>query len=227
MIFDDMLKVAKERRATKVYDPTKDIDKETMDKIFEFTHTAPHSLGLDLTRIIAFDKNSEHRQHILPLTMHNAAKMEQAPYFALLVTRKDNFVSMDSMGFVHARREVVKYTAESAGQEFVDDPSIWMPMLIDGDWANNGGNKEEWLARQAYIQLGYMMLGAKALGVDTTPMEGFEGKPLDAYLLEQGLIDKTERTTLMVAFGHGEGVEGAYVGPKQLRRNHDRYITYK
>ncbi|WP_040364051.1 oxygen-insensitive NAD(P)H nitroreductase [Commensalibacter intestini] len=49
-------------------------------------------------------------------------------------------------------------------------------------------NAKSWMGKQCYIALGYLLLGAAALGIDATPIEGFDSKALDKEfnLTEQG-----------------------------------------
>ena len=42
--------------------------------------------------------------------------------------------------------------------------------------------QQEWMARQAYISLGFLLMGAATLGLDATPIEGFFPEKLDAAL---------------------------------------------
>jgi nitroreductase / dihydropteridine reductase len=39
-----------------------------------------------------------------------------------------------------------------------------------------------WMEKQVYLALGSLLLGAAALGLDACPMEGFDGRRLDAEL---------------------------------------------
>lgn len=226
MDINNLLKLGSERRAAKVYNENKNIPKEELENIYKFAHTAPHSLGLELVRIINFSRDSELREDAIKgLLDFNQIRARQASDISILITKKESFVKNRTEEFIDARREVVKYACASSGVEFIDTPEKVGNPLLNGDWANNGKNYEEWLARQAYIHLSYIMLGAKSLGIDTTPVEGFSSE-LTTILKDKGLIDEDERATLVVLLGYTDGVEGSFIGPKQFRKDHSEYIKF-
>ncbi len=100
-------------------------------------------------------------------------------------------------------------------------------MMINTDHANNGGNIEEWSSRQAYIQLAYILLGAASLGVETTTMEGFSGEGVNKYLLDNGLINKDERATLIIGMGYVDAENKmTFVGEEQMRVEDDEYVKF-
>ena len=56
----------------------------------------------------------------------------------------------------------------------------------------------QWMERQVYLALGGLLLGAAVLGVDATPMEGFDSRALDASL---ALREKGLTSVVLVALG--------------------------
>ncbi len=62
------------------------------------------------------------------------------------------------------------------------------------------GNGENWLSSQVYLNAGHFVLGAKALGIDSVIMEGFDKNILDQEL---GLNEDNYTSTLIVAIGYG------------------------
>ena len=61
------------------------------------------------------------------------------------------------------------------------------------------GNLLNWTARQVYIALGFLLLGAAEMGVDACPIEGFDDTAVDAEL---GLAAKGLKSVVLVALGH-------------------------
>jgi nitroreductase/dihydropteridine reductase len=55
------------------------------------------------------------------------------------------------------------------------------------------------MQKQVYLALGTLLLGAGALGVDATPMEGFDARLLDEEL---GLRDKGFTSVVLVSLGY-------------------------
>ena len=58
---------------------------------------------------------------------------------------------------------------------------------------------QPWLDRQAFINLGMILLAAASLGIDAGPMEGFDADSLDAEL---GLRDKGYKTLALISLGY-------------------------
>jgi len=57
----------------------------------------------------------------------------------------------------------------------------------------------QWMEKQVYIALGGLLLGAATLGIDATPMEGFDARALD---LELGLRERGLTSVVLVALGY-------------------------
>jgi nitroreductase/dihydropteridine reductase len=58
---------------------------------------------------------------------------------------------------------------------------------------------QHWMEKQVYLALGTLLLGAAALGIDATPIEGFDPQVLNAEL---GLRDKGLASVVLVALGY-------------------------
>ncbi|XTZ38530.1 oxygen-insensitive NAD(P)H nitroreductase [Salmonella enterica] len=56
----------------------------------------------------------------------------------------------------------------------------------------------QWMEKQVYIALGGLLLGAAMLGIDATPMEGFDQRALDLSL---GLREKGLTSVVLVSLG--------------------------
>lgn len=63
---------------------------------------------------------------------------------------------------------------------------------------SDAGTLQDWAARQAYIALGFLLLGAATLGIDACPIEGFDCKAVDAEL---GLAAQGLHGVVVVALG--------------------------
>lgn len=57
----------------------------------------------------------------------------------------------------------------------------------------------QWMEKQVYIALGGLLLGAATLGIDATPMEGFDVRALD---LELGLRERGFTGVVLVSLGY-------------------------
>ncbi|HBZ16560.1 MAG TPA: oxygen-insensitive NAD(P)H nitroreductase [Pantoea sp.] len=57
----------------------------------------------------------------------------------------------------------------------------------------------QWMEKQVYLALGGLLLGAAMLGIDATPMEGFDPRALDQAL---GLREKGFTSVVLVSLGY-------------------------
>lgn len=64
---------------------------------------------------------------------------------------------------------------------------------------NNPQDMQAWTQKQVYLALGTLLFGAGALGIDATPIEGFDPKLLDEEL---GLAEKGLKSVVLVALGY-------------------------
>ena len=58
---------------------------------------------------------------------------------------------------------------------------------------------QHWMEKQTYIALGYLLLGASAMGIDACPIEGFNPAVLNEEL---GLRDKGYSASVIIALGY-------------------------
>lgn len=72
--------------------------------------------------------------------------------------------------------------------------------------ADNPRPFNDWASKQTYIALANMMTAAALIGVDSTPMEGFQKENVEKLLSEKGFINLDEyRVSIMAAFGYRAG----------------------
>ena len=57
----------------------------------------------------------------------------------------------------------------------------------------------QWMEKQVYLALGGLLPGAAMLGIDATPMEGFDQRELDLSL---GLREKGLTSVVLVSLGY-------------------------
>ncbi len=73
------------------------------------------------------------------------------------------------------------------------------------------GSLLDWTARQTYIALGFLLLGAAEIGVDACPIEGFDAAAIDEAL---GLKAKDLTSVVLVALGHQSSADFNAALPK-------------
>ena len=88
----------------------------------------------------------------------------------------------------------------------IDDPQI---------------NKFSWMIRQTYIALGYATVAAAALGIDATPIEGFDAQSLNEVLR---LDTEKEEAVVMLALGYRDEKEDKLIYLPKIRKPMDLLV---
>lgn len=79
-------------------------------------------------------------------------------------------------------------------------PEQFPVMDVTGWFTGDPALAEETAFRNASMQAGYFILAARALGLDTGPMSGFDADAVDAAFFPDGRV----RTNLLVNLGYGD-----------------------
>lgn len=211
----NLLEIASSRRATKAYNGKK-VSQSDLKYIFEVTNTAPTSIGLEQWRVISF------RDDVI--------KQKLGKFFKF---NKDRFLkSSDALVFITKQKEWFKpgnkvlqskinRMIKAIEQEFGTKTSInelyeREKFIYETDHGWNNHNLTEWSKRQAYIASAFTMLAAKEIGINSTPVEGFDYK-LNEQLIKMNLMKEDEVISLVVLLGYSDGLKHSTYGKKQLR----------
>lgn len=207
-----------QRYSTKSFDPAKKISNEVMDSIKTLLRYSPSSVNIQPWHfIIAASEEGKNRiaASTCPGFEFNTAKITHASHVVLLCAKTD-----------------------------IDDAymnSVLEQEDKDGRYAtpehkamNNGGrtffvnlHKEtlndlpHWAAKQVFLNMGALLLGAAALGVDAVPMEGMDFDTLDT---EFGLSAKGLAPVAVVSLGYRNADDYNAVLPKS-RLPEEQIIT--
>ncbi len=131
-----------------------------------------------------------------------------------------------------ARRDIDEtYLAHLLEVEDADDrypePSNKAEMAQIREWfvglmRDDGGSAHGWCARQTYWNGGQFLLGAAAMGLDATPMEGIDADGLDA---EFGLADAGFRALFCVTVGRNKDADDWNFGLPKSRLPISEIVT--
>lgn len=152
-------KIVRERYAVKLFDGRK-LPEEKVNKLFEIIRLAASSFNIQPWKIIVV-KDQKLKEKLQPATW-NQQQIPTCSHLLVFCADADIAGNIDRL-----ERLMIENGA--------DKESIkgYMDMMRGFEKGLSKEQKLSWAQRQAYLALGNALNGAKALGFDSCPMEGF------------------------------------------------------
>jgi nitroreductase / dihydropteridine reductase len=161
------------------------IPKEEVNQLIEVIRLAPSAFGLQPWKVkIINDK--ENKEKLLEATWYQA---QIASCSHLLIFCADNNIAKR----IDKYEEMLNATSNPSGSV-----QSTIKKMRDFEMSLTEEQKLSWAQRQIYLALANAVNGAKALGFDSCPMEGFQPEKYSA-LLE---LDSTLTPTALVTIGY-------------------------
>jgi nitroreductase/dihydropteridine reductase len=198
----EILKVLNWRYATKAMNG-KRVEKDKLNAILQSINLAPTSLGLQPFNVLLIE-NQELKEKILPIA--NGQKQVVDCSYLLIFAAWSEFTDERKQEF---------YTNFEKVRGSVPDV---LKNYIETVYDNAQKNPEEffnWAARQTYLAFGVGIVAAADMGVDSTPMEGFNPQELDKLL---NLNEKKLKSVLLLPLGHRDVTKDYLVNLPKLRK---------
>ncbi|BBP76551.1 oxygen-insensitive NAD(P)H-dependent nitroreductase NfsB [Pseudomonas gingeri NCPPB 3146 = LMG 5327] len=182
----NLAQITTQRYTTKAFDASKSIPQATIDELLTLLRNVPSSVNSQPSHfIVASTAEGKARlaKGALGAFPNNEPKVLNASHVIVLCTRT-------AMSDAHL--DTILKQEEQDGR-FSTDTAKSGQQQIRSHFVNlhryDQKDLQHWMEKQTYLALGSLLLGAAALGIDATPMEGFDAKSLDAELNlhEQGL----------------------------------------
>lgn len=191
-----IIDAAMKRYSTKSFDPTKIIPADTFAKIKQLLRFSPSSVNIQPWHFI-IAQTTDAKQRMAKSTEidypFNTAKIIDASHVILFCSKVD--VDKD---YLHEILE--QETAD--GRYALDEHKQMMAGARDFFVNYHRDTLQDlpmWMEKQTFLNLGSLLLGTAALGVDSVPMEGMDFAILDK---EFSLSDKGLVPVAMVALGY-------------------------
>lgn len=184
------------RHATKVYDSSRIISDDDFNYILEAGRLSPSSLGSEPWKFIVV-QDPKLREKMMETASGAVEKLQTASHFVIILSRKG--IRYDSEYLLNHMKNTQFYPEEMI-QPISDQ---YKRFQESRNILDNSRSLNDWSAKQTYIALGNMLTAAAMIGIDSTPMEGFNDKELDALLEKEGLLNSEIYTTsVLAAFGY-------------------------
>lgn len=192
----NLVAAAKARYAAKAYDPNRQIPQSTVDELLELLRHSPSSVNSQPWHfVVASTPEGKERlaKGALGNFAYNEPKIRNASHVILFCARTDmTDAHMQAVLDQEARDGRFAKPEARAGQHNTRSLYVDLHRYEQKDL-------QHWMEKQVYLALGTLLLGAAALEVDATPMEGIDTRALDQEL---GLRERGYTGVVMVALGY-------------------------
>lgn len=176
------------RAAVKVYDPTKKISTEELETILEAGRLAPSFYGLQPWKFVVVSDDETKQK--LAAAAWNQPQVTSCSHLLVLARRTDIDEGL--------AEELIQTTASTTGvtQQSLSGFKDALMAFISG---MDEKARIQMATGQVYIALGTMVAAAASIGVDNSPMGGFDHAQFDEIL---GLKEKNAASVVIMALGH-------------------------
>ncbi|MBI3035786.1 NAD(P)H-dependent oxidoreductase [Candidatus Woesearchaeota archaeon] len=161
-------KIVMERYATKLFDGRK-IPESKVNELLELIRYAPSSFNIQPWKIVIVT-DSKVKEKLSPASWHQK-QITTCSHLLVFCANRDIAANINLL-----EREMVKNGAKP------DDIKSYIQMMRDFEKGLSEDEKLSWAQRQTYLALGNALNGAKFLGFDSCPMEGFDPKEYSKIL---------------------------------------------
>lgn len=198
------------RYATKKMDPTKSVPQDKVDAIIEAVRMAPTSSGTQPFELFVVT-NPEVQEQI------KEAASGQTPItdgsHLLVFAAWDNYTE-ERIDYVKNLNIEGRGDIPLIHQYYDNLKAGYVPREAEVNYAH--------AARQAYIALGFAMVAAASLEVDSTPMEGFDPASVDQIL---GLKEKGLRSVVLLPLGYRDPTGDWLLPMPKVRKSRETMVT--
>lgn len=176
-----------ERFAAKSFSDSK-ISTDDLDKIVEYGRMSPSSFGIEPWKFIVIS-NQDLKDKLVENCFNQQQVAQASEVIVILNNRKD---------FVEGSSHIKDVFTQRMGSEIAEKVA---PMAEGMVYSFSEEIRDQWTKKQCYIAGANMMTGAKSLGIDSCPMEGFiEEKVLETLEINS----KDYGVALVIPFGFAD-----------------------
>jgi nitroreductase len=231
-----ILEAILQRRAVKLFEPV-EISRGLREQILDAARYAPSSFNMQPYRFYWVEtaiKKSQVAKLCLgqtPAATASALVVAVADIGSLPATSRGQLAWMRTAGFSEAKIRDYEHTAKIGRILFMPGPFgifgavKWGIFCLLNLWKTMGmpplsrQDLFKWATKSTSLACENLMIAAEALGVNTCPMEGFDGRRLAKFL---GLSRRNHEIVMVIAVGKKSQ---AYLEPPQWRRPLDATVT--
>ena len=189
----NIAELVRSRDSCKAYDAQRPLTEEQLQQLQEILRLSPSSVNSQPWHFFLVTSEAGKETLIPTLTEHNREKVRQAALTVVIATQTEldeahlqALLAQEEQDGRFGGNEEAKKGADGARRYYVGLNS-------------SSPQQQAWMARQAYLSLGFLLMGAATLGLDATPIEGFFPEQLDAAF---GLTELGLKSVVVASIGY-------------------------
>ena len=232
----DILEALFHRRAVKTFEPV-EIPQTLREQILDAARHAPSSFNTQPYRFFWVESAPSKKTAAnlclgqMPAATASALVVAVADIGSLAATSQAQLEWMRRSGFSHAKVRDCERTAKMGRILFMPGPFgilgavKWVIFRLVNLWKTMGmppvfrQDLLKWAMKSTSLACENLMIAAEALGLNSCPMEGFDGRRLSRFL---GLSTRYHEIVMVIAIGKKSA---DYASPPQWRRPLDDTVT--
>ena len=190
----NIAELVRSRHTCKAYDAQRPLTEEQLQQLQEILRLSPSSVNSQPWHFFLVTSEAGKETLIPTLTEHNREKVRQAALTVVIATQTEldeahlqALLAQEEQDGRFGGNEEAKKGADGARRYYV------------GLNSSSPQQQQAWMARQAYLSLGFLLMGAATLGLDATPIEGYFPEQLDAAF---GLTELGLKSVVVASIGY-------------------------
>jgi nitroreductase len=206
------------KHLTRYFDRDKTIPQETLQQLLKFLRSTPTSTNIQPNHfyVLATDEGKERlAANLGERFQDNGEKVLNSSHTIIVTTRAD--LPESHLQAVFDKERADGRFPEGGKQD------LWESMTRDFVGLRNYRYKDvnHWMEKQTYMVVGLTMMAAAELGVEATPLEGFDPTSVDKAFK---IRETGHSTTVLLALGYPDP-EKQYTNPIS-RFDEDQLFTF-
>lgn len=201
----NIIEISQKRYTAKRYDKNKSVSREDLDKLLTVLRNSPSSVNSQPWHFVVVN-NAVSQDKILPAIMDfNHSRITDSSYTIIFCIKS----SLSDEYLKHLSDTEIKdgrFTDLKIAKSMDDDRRYFVGL-------NNKTTTDLhcWESRQLYLALGQFMFAAASIGIDSTPIEGFDAEKMDELL---GLKEKGFKSIIVASIGYHADNDSNATRPK-------------
>ena len=207
----NFIKNANWRYATKKYDASKKVSEQDLATLKEAIRLSASSYGLQPYKVLIIE-TPELRAKLQPAAWGQSQVVDASHFFVFANITNFGETEIDAYFKDLTETRGIPLEAVQGYADFMKSKVLPLPTEV----------KNTWTAKQTYIALSNLLNAAADLGIDTTPMEGFEAEKFNEIL---GLNKLGLTAAVVAAIGYRHADDDTQHYAKVRKSNEKLFIN--